>query len=279
MPEYDLTYLKRKRRKKAVLVIMLIACICAIILALVALLARNPGAFTVNLNRGTIQIALGTKEEFTYEEGTGYLTTPKLPGSGYRQATYEQLESEGVFDLCDNEQVPTAVPSADADQTIPYYKYTFFVKNFGQGKVDFDVSLYMTSVGYNNTNEYSLDHTIRVGFYENRDLSKHERKFYARRSDKNVDISSTGEFIDYLPEYLSNAATGRLAEPFLSNELVLKSTIENLEPDDVVRYTFIFWVEGSDPECIGDPPNNTLRLEAKIDARESVEPPVVTPEP
>ena len=275
MPEYDLTYLKRKKRKRAVLVTMLVACICAIILALVAILARNPGAFTVNLQKGNATIALSTKEEFTYSEGTGYLTTPKLPGNGYRQVSYEQLNSEGVFDMCDSEFAQTAAPSDDGDRTVPYFKYTFYIKNFSQVNIEYDLTLNMTSVGFNNTNEYSLDHTIRVAFYENRDLTKHERKFYARRSSKNVNVGSDGQFIGYLPEFLSDASNGILTEPFVSNNVILTSKVADLQPDEVVRYTFLFWVEGNDPESVGEPPNNTLRLEAAITANEAP----VTPTP
>lgn len=267
MPEYDLTYLKRKKRKKAVLAIMLIACTCAVILALVAILARNPGAFTVNLKKGSAAVSISQKEEFTYEEGTGYLTTPKLPGNGYKQATYEELLAKGVFSIMDNEGIATAEPEGE-DKTIPYFKYTFFIKNFGSTNAEYDITLKMTTVGYNTKNEYGLDATLRVACMENRDLSKHNVEFYAMRSTKNVAYKSDGT-VEYLPEYLSQPSNGLFATPFLSNNVVLKRTIKDFQPDEVIRYTFLFWIEGHDPESVGTPPDNTLRMEAAIDVREA----------
>lgn len=267
MPEYDLTYLKRKKRKKAVLASMTIACTLAIIIALVALLAKHPGAFTVSLNKGSASVALSTHEDFTYTQGTGYLSTPKIPGDGFKQTAYMDLLNDDVFIFADSEATFTPQPIGE-EKSIPYYKYTFFIRNFGNVDVDYDLKLTMATVGTNTTNKLGLDATVRVGFMENRDLSKHDINFYAMRSTQNYTINENGS-IEYLPEDLSTSNLGIQAIPFESNNIVLRSKVENFFPDEVIRYTFIFWVEGEDPDCVDEPPDNTLRFEVVIEARES----------
>lgn len=264
MPEYDLTYLHKKRRKKIVASVMTIATVLIIILCLIGLLAKHPGAFTVSVEKGSASLTLSKTEDM--EEGPkSYLTTPKIPG--YHEYTYENFAASLVGEIDDDGFV---TPSPEEDGTIPYFKYTFFVKNLGEDDVDYNLALDFTIVGDSTTNPRGLDSVLRVQCYENLvGDGKHEYKIYAKRSstDKAQDVE-TKEYY-YLPERLYDNPLAPFTEPFVSARTIMESEIHNLHSEEMMRYTFVFWVEGTDPDCLDAPPNNQLKVAVKINARKS----------
>ena len=61
------------------------------------------------------------------------------------------------------------------------------------------------------------------------------------------------------------------AEEFLSSKLILKSHVSKLAKGEKVRNTFVMWLEGEDPECVGNEPpvDSALVLGVDISAHAS----------
>lgn len=110
-----------------------------------------------------------------------------------------------------------------------YLAYTFFVENTGESVSDYWSEIVIEDAIKN------VDDAVRIRIYRNG-----EETTYAKRA-------VTGE-----PEPRTT--------PFVNNNLVARSHVENFNPGEVDRYTLVLWIEGSDPECT----DNILGGEFKV---------------
>lgn len=278
----DLTYVRKKRRKKVVAAIAIIASVGILILCIVALLAKQPGAFTVAMNNGSVDLALSRDQEFS--EPTPYLS--EKTNTCYREYTYDafdvDFEEGGLPYFDDPYRTAPEATGEGTNKTIPFFKYTFFVKNLGDNEADYTLALNMSQVGINTSNEQGVEASLRVAMFENYDhvegegddaiqyrLEDHGHKIYAfaNHREKPTRNPETG-VLEYPAEQISEGCSD-LAIPFISNKVVLNSQVKNFKPSQIVRYTFVLWIEGSDIDCSGDYPNNTLKLGVTVNAVES----------
>lgn len=267
MAQIDLSYVKKKKARKIVSLVSAISAAGVLVLAVVSLLTKNAGSFTVSLKQGTVTLGLSETEDCA--ETRTYLSADKKVPS-YHDYSYELFELDKLGEI-DDPHTPRYVAGTNSvgEQTISYFKYTFFIKNLGEKAADYTVSLNMAQVGRSTTNKAGLESVLRVGFYENADLSKHNCKIYALRSSSAVEYSE-GKII-YMPEHIGKAENTEYAEPFISTKLVLQKDVKNFQPGSVIRYTFLFWIEGEDPDCIDTPPENSLKMSVQFNASEHIE--------
>lgn len=110
-----------------------------------------------------------------------------------------------------------------------YLAYTFYVENQGVSVSDYWSEVVIDDVIKN------IDDAVRVRIYRN------------------------GEYVTY-----AKAKKDGTNEPdtvqFQSEDLVVRSHVENFSPGNIDRYTIVLWIEGSDPECT----DNILGGEFKI---------------
>lgn len=262
--QLDTSYVKKKKAKKVVIAVASAALVLLLILSLIAILTKQAGAFTVALQQGSTNLTMSLHESF--DTTTTYMSTGKLPC--YNEYTYEAFANDVIGEI-DSETYNTPKPNG-SNETISFFKYTFYVKNMGVTSADYNITLSLTSVGASTTNKAGLDSVLRVKVYENRDLTQHDYKVYALRSNVNREIDETTGAYVYSPERISKP-DGDFAIPFVSSKTVLSNDIIDFQPEEICRYTFVIWVEGEDPDCTQTPPNNTLKLSVGINAHEHVE--------
>ena len=278
----DLTYVRKKRRKKVVTAIAIIASVGVLTLSIISLLSKQAGAFSVSMTNGSVSLALSRDVEFT--DPVPYLS--EKAATCYREYTYDAFDvdfEEGGLPYFDDpyRSAPEATGEGN-NKTIPFFKYTYYVKNLGSLSADYTLSLNMTQVGANTSNEKGVEASLRVAFFENYDhvvgegddaisyrLDDHAHKIYAfaNHRDKPIRNPDTG-VLEYASEPISTGCP-ELANQFVSNKVILTSEVKNLTPKQIVRYTFVIWIEGSDLDCSGNFPNNALKLGVTIDAVES----------
>lgn len=145
----------------------------------------------------------------------------------YDKSDYKVYQSELVaptVDYFDNIRSTWLPNNLDYDEAGShngenYVAYTWYIENLGDDTSDFWTDLVVDDVVKN------IDEAIRVRVYKNG-----VSETYAKRS------RLTG----------GNEA-GTVA--FQSNELIKRDHIENFRPGDKIRYTIVFWLEGTDPDC------------------------------
>ena len=262
-------YNKYVRRRNVKKIVASVGCICAVgatVLSIIALLANTAGAYTVSLNRGTASLSLSPSEGF--DSSSTYIAVNGI--SPLHEYTYSAWqEDDDDFAILDSEQTPAPTPASE-EATIPYFKYTFYVKNAGDSFAEFSLSLNIEVVGMPTNGALDLNSVLRVMFYSNRNLTEHNRDVYALRSNINKVTGDDG-ITRYAPERICNPSSD-YAEPFISANKVLTSDEIDFGPGEIIRYTFVFWIEGEDPDCIGEPPDNGLSLSVNINAKEQAAP-------
>lgn len=263
-PVYD-KYVKRKRNKKIVAAVGTICAVGVTVLGIVALLANTAGAYTVSLNKGTASLTMSKTEDF--DAHASYLAVNDIPH--YHEFTYSAFgDEENDFVLIDSEKTATPSPE-EVGNTITYFKYTFYIKNTGAGYAKFSMTLNAKIVGLSNTSDTDLISVLRVMFYSNRNLEEHNRNVYALWNESNTNTSS-GK-IEHSPERISTPSS-EYAKMFISPNKLLTSSEVDFAPQEVIRYTFVFWLEGEDPDCVGDAPDNGLTLSVSIAAQAQADP-------
>ena len=137
---------------------------------------------------------------------------------------------------------------------IHYFKHTFFLQNSGTVSIDYQLKVSFTK-NIPSKDGQSLDSTARIMLFENEITSmEHKYTVYAKES-----ASGEKEAI---------ASELDLAEKFEGNDVVTTLTIHNFQPDEMRRYTYVLWLEGSDPDSNGPAPENAyLKLGIDINAQ------------
>lgn len=133
------------------------------------------------------------------------------------------------------ETIPQNVNMIDGEHNGDnYIAYTFYLQNAGMVEASCDYQVVMSNV----TN--GLDEAIRLMLF--------------------VDDESQ--------VYAKTASDGSGAEPnteeFYSSTVMARGRIDDLAPEDVVKYTVVIWIEGNDPDCRNWLIGGQLRVEMQI---------------
>ena len=127
-----------------------------------------------------------------------------------------------------------------------YVAYTFYCKNEGDEKLDYDATLDITGVAKH------ADEACRVMVYKNG-----EPKIYAKgKMDK--------------PDEPEEDAT-----KFVDDKVVMTTNTKEFKPGDVDKYTIVIWIEGNDKECVDDIRDGWVRMKMlfKVDTEDDTKTP------
>ena len=100
-----------------------------------------------------------------------------------------------------------------------YLAYTFYLKNSGGEEADIRAELDITSVFKD------VDKAIRVRLYKN------YVTYASPRANGDPEVDAT---------------------PFAEERKAFSVLEENVQPEEIIKYTFVVWLEGSDPQCTDD---------------------------
>ena len=265
----NLAYIRKRRARRIIAAVALSCAATAITIGAIAMLGQKASPFTVKLSNAGANLSLSTKGHEETSEGRVYIMADDIPEycvysekliNTKQNIDSEYTDSEFSYDA-DNKEIATR-----------YFKITFFVENRGTEPADYDLRLTMSNPTNKAANRFDIDSILRVRFYENKvyddeSLNEHnEPVTYAKRSS--VPHEEADGTLSW-KEHISDKNSG-YAEEFLSSKLVLKSHISGLEVGQKVRNTFVMWLEGEDPECVGkETPDSALILGVDISAHEA----------
>ena len=110
-----------------------------------------------------------------------------------------------------------------------YIAYTFYIENMGE-----EVSDYWSEIIIDDVIR-DVDEAIRIRVYKN------------------------DQFVTYAKPQ-NNGAAERDTVAFEEDNYVALDHVENFSPGDIIKYTIVIWLEGSDPDCT----DNLLGGEIKL---------------
>ena len=270
---YELDYVKKRKRKRVVAIGTSIGAVGVSVLAIVAFLGRFVGTFTVTVNNGDVNLALC--ESSTFDNPQSLLRLESLPS--YGEWTYTRLPETAVLDNEDTPYTYGAVrnPQTNEVTSFNYFKYTFFVKNVGTNVAQYKIS-YNIIENKRAADGRSLDDTIRIMIFDNEsDPDDHSNVsvFAKEAAEVNYKADGTQTMQEFVAEYPYNDTEDeehRLAEKFKSSEVVTDYIVPTFAPNEMRRVTVVMWLEGYDPQSIGNPPvGASLKLGVNINAYEN----------
>ena len=110
-----------------------------------------------------------------------------------------------------------------------YLAYTFYLKNSGEAAADIRSDLDITSA------LKGADEAIRVRVYRN-----------------GIDTTYAKIAKDGNPEEGTT--------PFVDATKAFSTIEENVQPNEIIKYTFVVWLEGNDPECDDDIKGGNVKM-------------------
>lgn len=141
--------------------------------------------------------------------------------------------SESIVNIA-SEELPPDIDEIDgAHNGINYIAYTFYLQNRGEVEVPVEYAVNMSNI------TQGIDEAIRLRLYVNGVPTT-----YAKTKN-----DGTG------PELGTT--------PFYSSTVMTKARIEALAPGEVVKYTVVLWIEGTDPECLDHLIGGVMKVEMK----------------
>lgn len=258
----NLSLIAKRKAKKIVAVVGACCLGACTVIGAIALLGQKAAPLTVELNNSGAKLALCETSAVEADKRTFLLAKNAPSYSEFNGNALPQYEKVTEFDS----ELSESILSSDKKSTL-VYKYTFYVTNTGTNAADYLLSLNISNPN-RSANNFDLADILRVRFYENSDLSLHNYKTYAKATQTYDE--ETGTYIQG-KEHITDMDSPLVDENFVSNKVVLESTIKGVLPQSMIRYTFVFWLEGNDPDSEGKeaPVGSSLVLGVNISAHEA----------
>ena len=276
---YDLTYVKKRRRKKIAALVSLFTAVGITSLVIISFLGRTVGTFSVSLKNSDVKLSLYKTLDFEASKPTSYLFVDEVPG--FRETSFVNLPDAEILD---NEETPYNYGEWKDEtgrvDSVEYLKYTFYVTNSGLSIAQYNFNIKITDRSKETDGSRILDDTLRVMVFENNpaDNSHDYRVFAKQAAEKNYDKDGNEtmcEFVSTVPvlkpydDYPREDDEHPLAETFVSSSVVAQYKVSNFAHGDVKRYTIVMWLEGEDPQSDNDkgaPAGATIKLGVDISA-------------
>lgn len=139
-------------------------------------------------------------------------------------------ESIDTFDNISYKWLPDNLTQYDGSHNGEnYVAYTFYIENIGK-----DISDYWSEIIIDDVIK-NVDEAVRIRVYKN---------------DEYVTYAKVGK----------NGDPEEQTIPFKTDTQIALDHVEKFKPGDILKYTIVIWLEGSDPECT----NNIIGGEIKM---------------
>ena len=193
----------------------------------------------------------------------------------YREYTYSYLLP--FLEPIDSEETDCDFgANIDVDGNIDslnFFKYTFYIKNNGPTIADYDFRIKIADNKLSSDGR-SLDEIVRVMLFENDAYSNnHDYYVYAKKSNTTY-IDKFGEPTNWEPisTMPEEESFYGFAIPFESDSVVGTFNRRTVLPNEVMRYTIVFWLEGMDPDSnseVAAPVGASLKFGIEINGYEN----------
>lgn len=251
--------LKLMRISKYVLVITLLL---SLIFCGFTVYGARTGNFNIYLHADDIQLGIYMVEDKS--DLGSHFSVPVLDKMD--NTTYEDLAMPYI-----REKIMNGLGSKNDEDHKQYLAFSFVLGNYSERMVNYDIELSVISsaagleginviealrvlvikeTGYENGPTYELLET-----QEQKDALFRSGTIYAKRENSEENEQYLKENTDYTTEY------------FLSDLQLFKKTENDFEPNAEIKYTFVFWLEGWDADCINGMYGSKIKMRLDITGR------------
>lgn len=222
---------RRTRILKKLIPALLTAIAVLIVLVYVISVMYNKfGSFTVSVNKyHALQYGLSLSEDRFFSSPTS-----RLDCKAAEEITNIDGSTLDGLDL-------GAVDGNDSGEN--YLCYTFYCKNTGEETLAFEYGINISNM------TMDIEKAVRIRLITNYNGALQSKTDYARAAG----VDEEGNTV---PEPNTVA--------FSSKVTVMQNRQENFRPNDVMKYTVIIWLEGTDPDCVDAIIGGIMKLDMKF---------------
>jgi hypothetical protein len=248
-----------------------------ITLVIVAFLSTYVGNFTITIINYQSRLTMSTSSNMA--DSTTFAKAPGFPNATpYTVGEIDDTEANGTYDVAEGgSHNVTRKINTKGDTAVLVYAYTFYVRNVGTGPTNYYYGMTITEEK-NENYTYMISDILRVRIYQNLYTGGTETHKYMDYTKKNKtadevtsEYTAAGKTVptDMLT-YLSacdTQVTGGTLTYFADGADIInaKTSADRLQVDETLRYTILMWIEGDDPECVNDyPEQSNLRISAFV---------------
>lgn len=169
-----------------------------------------------------------------------------------------EADNISIFDI------DTQVAEIDGDHNGPdYVAYTFYVKNISHDPITYNYTLSIKRA------TKGIEEAAWVLLYHNGEqqiLAKEGKTGEPERQYADIPFPFEAEVRDEA-QYSYDKKTGIYTletKPFASSKVVATAQRDELQPQEIDKFTVVIWLEGEDPECINDILGGSIEMMMKF---------------
>lgn len=169
-----------------------------------------------------------------------------------------EADNISIFDI------DTQVAEIDGDHNGPdYVAYTFYVKNISHDPITYNYTLSIKRA------TKGIEEAAWVLLYHNGEqqiLAKESKTGEPERQYADIPFPFEAEVRDEA-QYSYDKKTGIYTletKPFASSKVVATAQRDELQPQEIDKFTVVIWLEGEDPECINDILGGSIEMMMKF---------------
>lgn len=264
-------YARRRKERNIALIVAGVGLVGVLMLSIVSFLGKVSGQFTIKMDPRVAPTTMklldkpvdGTHKEILTAEG---LTNAQVTTASRVFEYVDTLKEDNNLNGSHN-MSKTITTNGEETKLEFALIYTFYAENVSQNE-DAIFDYQMTIDDYvSPTNAAYQPYTyLRVALFENPYVTegngKHDVSIYALEStnlNANNDYReclSTSHTVDSLRKPAYNYQNNGYCEPFEDPYTIFNRQGIVLEPRKMMRFTVVAWLEGNDPECRGEAPED-----------------------
>lgn len=218
---------KAIKRNKVFRIGMILSGILSLAFGVVTFYGQDSGNFIMSIDKEayTRGIILSTDDSFDQPQAR-LMTNPVEEA---RDLTYRWLKLDDIKNSNGN----------FSDPDFDYVAYTFYIKNDGNETVNVSYHIALTDVFKD------MDDAVRVLI-----IIDDQETLYQKEDEKD----DQGQYPVYPPSIPD-------ADYFLSDEIVVRATFNNFQPNEMKKISVVIWLEGYDPDTTDDILGGMIKME------------------
>ena len=262
---------KRYRKKLLINFMITLSVIALLIIVVIAYLGSIVGNLTIQLQKDQSYLTMCETYHFDDDSTTSRLRATAIKAS--YASDINKMPSDEILDADVGDKRYASHNGNDASESGSgvYLAYTWYVKNVGDDILGMNYNIKIVDLKRSMYSTYTIDEAMRVMLYENEviyardknspdeDKRTHNYTVYAKGTNNPIVIAGETEYRECVGESNGDGVcignNKERAERFYSDKYVMVQDVKQVAPFQVLRYTLVIWIEGNDPECVGNPPN------------------------
>jgi hypothetical protein len=218
---------KALKRNKVFRIGMILSGILSLAFGVVTFYGQDSGNFIMSIDKEayTRGIILSTDDSFEHPQSR-LMTDPVEEA---RDLTYRWLKLDDIENANGNY----------SDPDFDYVAYTFYIKNDGNETVNVSYHIAITDVFKN------MDEAVRVL------VKVDDQEVLYQKEDQKDEQGLYPVYPPSIPE----------ADYFLSDQIIVRATFNNFQPNEMKKISVVIWLEGYDPDTTDDMLGGMIKME------------------